>query len=536
MISSVQHTKTASGQNLSSRDYYRDERDRIWAWQKSTNNSVNPMEDGRGDHYSYDAEGQLTDAWYNAVDPAGSSGSCLRQDHFNLDALGNRRAMDYVQTKGWQNFTRKDNRLNQYRMWSPYSIINYDDDIGGTWGSPGNANGVLMQDGWITAGYNALNQPMLAWSPAYNGTSNWMFFGYDPLGRCVKRWVAPLVDGWIPPIDSNPATYYYYDGWNLIQDGPQSWNAEKSYIHGARVDELVASYRVGGDVVYHHYDARGHCTMLTDSAGTIREQYEYDAFGFPYFYDAAGNNIGYSPFTNRFLFTGREWLSDLKLYDYRNRLYQPELGRFLQPDPKEFAAGDYNLYRYCHNDPVNMVDPFGLQDDKPVVVKEFSKNVFHLGSQIPIHITYTVSGNWNNTTIADHYDSHLEETKGLSGSTNGIGSFDQNGSDIHVDLNVNWFVDSKYANTDVVARELQHVRDFHGFSNAFANSLDANKPLPFLSGFPSNVANFQRENGIKYDPDRLTGGRIYAPHNLEYHPPRPFMLPTRENTANEAGR
>jgi uncharacterized protein RhaS with RHS repeats len=56
-------------------------------------------------------------------------------------------------------------------------------------------------------------------------------------------------------------------------------------------------------------------------------------------------------------------LSDLKLYDYRNRMYQPELGRFLQPDPKEFAAGDYNLYRYCHNDPVNRNDPFGLRDE-----------------------------------------------------------------------------------------------------------------------------------------------------------------------------
>ena len=33
---------------------------------------------------------------------------------------------------------------------------------------------------------------------------------------------------------------------------------------------------------------------------------------------------------------------------------------FLQHDPKEFAAGDYNLYRYCHNDPVNKSDPFGL--------------------------------------------------------------------------------------------------------------------------------------------------------------------------------
>src|SRR5438045_3736522 len=32
----------------------------------------------------------------------------------------------------------------------------------------------------------------------------------------------------------------------------------------------------------------------------------------------------------------------------------------MQPDPKEFAAGDYNLYRYCHNDPINRSDPLGL--------------------------------------------------------------------------------------------------------------------------------------------------------------------------------
>src|SRR5437764_14695374 len=58
----------------------------------------------------------------------------------------------------------------------------------------------------------------------------------------------------------------------------------------------------------------------------------------------------------------QEYVSDLELYDFRNRMYQPELGRFLQPDPKEFGAGDYNLYRYCHNDPVNRIDPTGLEE------------------------------------------------------------------------------------------------------------------------------------------------------------------------------
>jgi RHS repeat-associated protein len=124
----------------------------------------------------------------------------------------------------------------------------------------------------------------------------------------------------------------------------------------------VASQVSSGEWRYHHYDGQGNCILLTDTGGAIREQYDYDAFGMPYVYDAGGFTLGAAAqWGNRFLFTGREWLGDLRIYDYRARQYQPELGRFLQPDPKEFAAGDYNLYRYCHNDPVNKSDPTGLE-------------------------------------------------------------------------------------------------------------------------------------------------------------------------------
>jgi RHS repeat-associated protein len=133
-------------------------------------------------------------------------------------------------------------------------------------------------------------------------------------------------------------------------------------VHGGRVDEILLSRNVtSGQVAYHHYDARGHAILLTNSSGGITEQYEYDAFGQPYFFNSTAQPLNSSTFGNRFLFTGREYLSELKLFDYRKRMYQPELGRFLQPDPKHFLAGDYNLYRYCHNDPVNKSDPLGLK-------------------------------------------------------------------------------------------------------------------------------------------------------------------------------
>ena len=48
------------------------------------------------------------------------------------------------------------------------------------------------------------------------------------------------------------------------------------------------------------------------------------------------------------------------LYLMRERYYDPEIGRFLSPDPIGFASGDPNPYRYAKNNPTNYVDPTGL--------------------------------------------------------------------------------------------------------------------------------------------------------------------------------
>jgi hypothetical protein len=172
IISSVWHKKSGNGQNLSYRDYYRDERDRIKWFVKSADASVNPMENGLGDVFYYDAEGQLTDSVHGAADYGGNPAGGQRWEHFNYDALGNRSGSNIVGLRGWLNFSRRDNGLNQYSSWDP-SVIYHDDNYPGR-SAPG--NGVMMADGWVTASYNALNQPIAIWSPAYNGTSNFMWF------------------------------------------------------------------------------------------------------------------------------------------------------------------------------------------------------------------------------------------------------------------------------------------------------------------------------------------------------------------------
>jgi RHS repeat-associated protein len=106
----------------------------------------------------------------------------------------------------------------------------------------------------------------------------------------------------------------------------------------------------------------GNVAFVLDGNGVGFEKYSYDAFGKVTITDWAGNVRTTSQYGNRFMFTGREYLTEIGIYDYRHRFYQPELGRFLQSDPKGFDAGDMNLFRYCADDPVNRTDPDGTID------------------------------------------------------------------------------------------------------------------------------------------------------------------------------
>lgn len=109
----------------------------------------------------------------------------------------------------------------------------------------------------------------------------------------------------------------------------------------------------GGESYFYHYDQRGSTVALTDSAGDVVSAYIYSPFGF---------NLGrQGTIENPFTWIGALGVEDdgEGIYYMTNRHYDASSRRFLQKDPSGFTGG-HNLYAYVGNNPVNMVDPEGL--------------------------------------------------------------------------------------------------------------------------------------------------------------------------------
>jgi RHS repeat-associated protein len=186
-----------------------------------------------------------------------------------------------------------------------------------------------------------------------SGNGHSASFTYDGLGRCVRRTV------------DNETRIFAYDGWNPIceWDGAGNWKAVN--IYGPGSDEILGRYdAVRGPLIYKQ-DKQGNITFILDANNQIAEKYTYDAYGTPTILSTNNSQLSTSAIGNRFMYTGREWLSELGIYDYRHRYYLPSIGRFLQTDPTGFDAGDMNLFRYCGDDPVDRTDPTGLFGRRP---------------------------------------------------------------------------------------------------------------------------------------------------------------------------
>jgi RHS repeat-associated protein len=276
-----------------------------------TQSLLNPLTE----NYAYDAVDQLIQAKYGTSRTVG----------YQYDAVGNRQGVT-------ENCTTAPYTANADNGYTSVGGIATETDL--------NGNMVSVPGG--TYSYDAQNRLV---SATVNGLTT--EFTYDSRNRVVRR------------TSPNGTLNLTYSGWNLIEERNVGGELEQTYVHGAGTDEMLVKVSSSGPAYYHH-DGLGSTIALTGENGELLESYRYDAFGAVSVMNASGSALPASPRGNRFLFTGREWLGQVGIYDYRNRVYSASLGRFLQADPIRFSAGDVNLYRYVSNNPVNYRDSLGL--------------------------------------------------------------------------------------------------------------------------------------------------------------------------------
>ncbi len=165
---------------------------------------------------------------------------------------------------------------------------------------------------------------------------------------------------------------YYYAGEQLISqvwdDGAQSLN----FLYDENGSPYGFVYDDGIDVTPYFYikNVQGDVVAIMGEDGTIWATYNYDAWGnILSIIDYAGYDATDTPSDigniNPIRYRGYYYDNETGFYYLGSRYYDPSIGRFINGDiPETLSAdlenfGQYNLYAYCWNNPVNLSDDSG---------------------------------------------------------------------------------------------------------------------------------------------------------------------------------
>jgi RHS repeat-associated protein len=171
-------------------------------------------------------------------------------------------------------------------------------------------------------------------------------YTYDALGRRIG------ID------DGGTQTWTVFNGKsadaNPYADFTSSGTLKMRYLDGLAVDELLPRTDSSGNTSWYFHDQVGSVTAIGSTTAGAQDEITYDPFG---------NIVTQtdSAEADRFMFAGMEFDSSTGLYYDHARYYDAAIGRFVSQDPKGFAAGDTDLYRYVGNDQTAEAGPSGLK-------------------------------------------------------------------------------------------------------------------------------------------------------------------------------
>ncbi len=321
--------------------------------------------------YSYDANGRLTDVVHRNPD-----GGLLLAFHYTLDANGFRTAVTKETSAG------SETTSYTYDDFLRLSSVTYPDgrQVGYAYDPLGNRTAMTVTVGAAVTvtnyTYDADNRLRCAGDEVFQYDANGnvirraspertIEYAYDYENRLVRyedgkhvvefeydgdgNRVAKIVDGM--------RTNYVNDvnGFltQVLIETDANWQVQQGYTYGLNRIGLDSGQ---GDWAFYLYDSPlRSVSSLTGSKGTLTVSYAYDAFGAPL--EPLAHDA------NPFLYNGEQYDPETDLIYLRTRYYDPNLGRFLSPDPNsgfQFSSQSLNPYSYVANNPVNFTDPTGL--------------------------------------------------------------------------------------------------------------------------------------------------------------------------------
>ncbi len=153
---------------------------------------------------------------------------------------------------------------------------------------------------------------------------------------------------------NSATTVFHYDlNGNLIAETDATGALTKAYVYVGtlRLATIEVSQGAVSGIYYHHNDQLGTPQRLTDGTGTVVWSADYDPFG--------KATVTTATVTNNFRLPGQYYDSETGFHYNWHRYYDPQTGRYMRPDPIGLEGG-INLFGYVQQNPVNFIDPMGL--------------------------------------------------------------------------------------------------------------------------------------------------------------------------------
>lgn len=208
-------------------------------------------------------------------------------------------------------------------------------------------NGNMVADhnkGIVEVSYNHLNLP----ETIKLTDSRWIFYTYDAVGNKLQQRL--YLEG-TPGKETDYCGSFVYEDGNLIY----ILTSEGRLVPNAAGTGFVQEYFIK--------DHLGNTRMvLADKDNNQVLEFIQETHYYPFGLILEGQ--AFNTETNKYLYNGKELQDDFELswYAYGARYYDAALGRFMSVDPLAEKNPTFNPYHYCSNNPINRIDPYGMED------------------------------------------------------------------------------------------------------------------------------------------------------------------------------